>query len=198
VTVQLALSREDFEQAIREMGTFIDVSPDDLLDLYHLALKYARVRTLGRRCVGEVMTREVTTVRPEDSLLDAAKLLVTKRISGLPVVDGAGKLSGIITEGDYLGALGVPPEQPGSPLWHSLEALFVRHGTVTSLAGKVGDLMSRKVVAVSEDDSLQHACDLMKSKHVRRLVVTDREHQARGIVTRSNLIKLYLDTESKP
>ena len=58
------------------------------------------------------MSQPVRTVHPQTPLADAAHLMVTERISGLPVVDDAGALVGIITEADFLRALGVPAHQP--------------------------------------------------------------------------------------
>jgi CBS domain-containing protein len=50
----------------------------------------------------EIMTLGVVTVRPEASLKDAASLMLERGVSGLPVVDGMGRLVGIVTEGDLL------------------------------------------------------------------------------------------------
>ena len=51
---------------------------------------------------GDIMTRDVAVVRPESSLLEAVKLMASRQISGLPVVDQSGKVVGIITEGDLV------------------------------------------------------------------------------------------------
>ena len=50
----------------------------------------------------DVMTRRVITIGRDASILEAARLMLQKRISGLPVVDDKGKLIGIVTEGDFL------------------------------------------------------------------------------------------------
>ena len=50
----------------------------------------------------EVMTRDVTTIRPDKTVADAARTMLRFGISGLPVVDAAGRLVGIVTEGDFL------------------------------------------------------------------------------------------------
>src|SRR6185312_1110758 len=50
----------------------------------------------------ELMTRDVALVHPETSLLQAIKLMATRRISGMPVVDEAGNVVGVISEGDLL------------------------------------------------------------------------------------------------
>ena len=50
----------------------------------------------------DVMTREVVSIAPDASVLEAVRLMLQHKISGLPVVDAAGKLQGILTEGDFL------------------------------------------------------------------------------------------------
>jgi CBS domain-containing protein len=50
----------------------------------------------------QIMTRPVFTVLPEASILEAANLMLRRHISGLPVVDAAGKLVGIVSEGDFI------------------------------------------------------------------------------------------------
>ena len=52
--------------------------------------------------VGDVMTRRVISVAPDGSIRDAVQLMLQNRISGLPVVDPAGHLVGMVTEGDFL------------------------------------------------------------------------------------------------
>src|SRR5947207_14666511 len=50
----------------------------------------------------QIMTRPVFTVLPEATILEAADLMLRRHISGLPVVDAAGKLVGIVSEGDFI------------------------------------------------------------------------------------------------
>src|SRR3982750_610404 len=50
----------------------------------------------------QIMTRSVITVTPETTIVDAAKTMLQRHISGLPVVDTAGKLVGIVSEGDFI------------------------------------------------------------------------------------------------
>src|SRR5690349_19112017 len=50
----------------------------------------------------QIMTRSLVTVTPDTSILDAANLMLQKHVSGLPVVDAAGKLVGIVSEGDFI------------------------------------------------------------------------------------------------
>ncbi len=49
----------------------------------------------------DVMTKKVISVRPEDTILRAIRLMLQNKVSGLPVVDASGQLVGIVTEGDF-------------------------------------------------------------------------------------------------
>lgn len=55
---------------------------------------------LAKLKVGEIMTLQPTTISPDDTIGDAARVMLDKKISGLPVVDSEGKILGIITESD--------------------------------------------------------------------------------------------------
>jgi CBS domain-containing protein len=50
----------------------------------------------------QIMTRPVITVTPETTIVEAANTMLQKHVSGLPVVDAAGKLVGIVSEGDFM------------------------------------------------------------------------------------------------
>ena len=50
----------------------------------------------------DIMTRRVISVAPEASILESARLMLQHRVSGLPVIDAAGRLVGVVTEGDFL------------------------------------------------------------------------------------------------
>ena len=71
----------------------------------------------------DVMVSPVITVGDNDTVRDVAKLLIAKRISAVPVVNGAGKLVGIVTEADLMRRVGLEPNTPtlgGCPsLWET-------------------------------------------------------------------------------
>ena len=72
----------------------------------------------------DIMTSNVITVRPETTILEAARLLLAKRISAAPVVDAEGRLCGIISEGDLLRRHETGTEKPQSwwtDMFHSAE-----------------------------------------------------------------------------
>src|SRR5208282_4674009 len=106
--------------------------------------------------VRDVMTRNVISVGPHEPILQAAHLMLQNSISGLPVVDAAGKLVGIVTEGDFLrrGEIGT---QRRRPKW--LEFLVgpgrLAAEYVQTSGRKVGEIMTTDLQTVAEDDPLE-------------------------------------------
>jgi CBS domain-containing protein len=143
--------------------------------------------------IERIMSKEVVTVTADTSLSDAAHLLVTHRISGLPVVDGAGKLIGLITEADFLRAMGLPSHHPSQTVWQTLDAMLFHRPDVRKPAGKVSDLMVRNVVAIGKMSTVHEAVAAMKTHNIKRVLICDDDNHVIGMVTRSNLVRLFFD-----
>ncbi|MFA7386817.1 MAG: CBS domain-containing protein [Thiohalobacteraceae bacterium] len=187
------LKREDFVNALKEMETFIDVSVDDLMDLNSKIEKYAYLRTTGSIRVADLMSHPVATVRASTSLAEAAHVLVTGKISGLPVVDDRDKLVGVITEADFLRALGVPSHHPTHSLWQTLENMFAHPVEMQEPDGLVADLMIADPVTVLPDQTLHEVLEVMKKNKIKRVIVCDQDRRVLGIVTRSDLVRVFFD-----
>jgi len=178
------------------MGTFIDVGADDLMTLAERANHFASQRATESLKISRIMSRPVRVVRPETTMSEAAHLMVNERISGLPVVDEAERVVGIITEADFLRGLGVPAHHPTHSLWQTLEALFshlAHHGELEGPEDLVGNHMVRDVVCTSPDDYVDDVIALMKRHRVKRVLVCNREQHVVGTVTRSDLIRIFFD-----
>jgi CBS domain-containing membrane protein len=187
------LIREDFVKALNELDTYIDITVEDLMDLNARAEKYARIRVTESLLVANLMSQPVVTVRPEVSLSEAAHLLVTNKISGLPVVDDQQKLVGVVTEADFLRALGVSGQRPSHSLWQTLEAMFSHHETIMEPDASVAEIMVTDVVTVGPQHTVHHILDAMKANKIRRIIVCDEAQQVLGIVTRSDLVRVFFD-----
>lgn len=190
--------REDYVNALREMDTFIDITVDDLMQLTDKVEKYANLRATANIRVADLMRHPVETVRPECTLAEAAHRMVSLRISGLPVVDSQDRLVGVITEADFLRALGVPSHHPTHSLWQTLEAMFAHPVEIQEPDGLVADLMVTDIVTVSPEQSLHDVLEAMKKNKIKRLIVCDAERHVRGIVTRSDLVRVFFDKIAKP
>jgi CBS domain-containing protein len=138
--------------------------------------------------VRDVMTPDVISMTAKDTVLEAARMMLQNRISGLPVVDASGRLVGMVTEGDFLrrGEIGTERQRPK---W--LEILLgpgrMADEYVRSSGRKIEDVMTSDPVTVSEEDSLETVVELMERRHIKRLPVL-RDGKMVGIVSRANLM----------
>ncbi len=137
---------------------------------------------------GDIMARRVVSIAPGATVLEAIELMLKNRISGLPVIDAAGALVGIVTEGDFLRRAETGTERK-RPRWlefllgpNSLAKDYIRsHGR------KVEEVMTRDLVTVGEDAPLDEVVRIMERKRVKRLPVM-RGQQLVGIVSRASLL----------
>ena len=193
--------RADYEQALQSMDTYLDITVDDLMTLAQRAEQFASRRATRAIGVRQVMSQPVRTVRPQTPLGEAAHLMVSERISGLPVVDEDGMLAGIITEADFLRALGVPAHQPHHTLWQTLESLISHlkhHGEAEAPNTPVTEHMVKHVVCVRPEQDLQDVIEVMKRNSVKRVVVCDDSRRVRGMITRSDLVRVFFDRYTRP
>ena len=189
-------SREDYERALQSMDTFVDVGVNDLMTLAERAEHFARQRASESLLISRIMSQPVRVVHPETTMSEAAHIMVTERISGLPIVDDDEQLVGIITEADFLRGLGVPAHHPTHNLWQTLESLFSHLAHHTEPEGPddpVSDHMVRDVVCASPDHFVNDALELMQKHRVKRVLVCDQEHHVIGVVTRSDLVRIFFD-----
>lgn len=138
----------------------------------------------------EVMQRDVATVTPETSLGEAIELMLARRISGLPVVDAAGAVIGILTEGDLLRRVetGTQLRVPG---WRAWLAGPGRGASdyVRTHARKVGEVMTQPVVTVEGGTALAEIVALMESRGIKRIPVLEAGRLA-GIISRADLLRV--------
>jgi len=119
--------------------------------------------------VREAMNTEVRTVHPDVTVREALDMLVEMGIGGLPVVDDAGKLLGIVTFGDLVQV----------PIEHRSKV-------------RVGLIMARDVLVAHPDESLYDAFRRMIANQVGRLPVVDPgSGRVIGIITRSDIMRAY-------
>ena len=147
------------------------------------------------RTAQDIMTREVITINPEADITEAVKILLDKGINGLPVVDDAGKLVGILCQSDLVR---MQKNLPIPSLFTLLDG-FVPLSSSALLeaevkriaASKVSDAMSTKVVTVPPDMTIDEIAALMVDKKFHTLPVTDKGRLL-GIVGKKDVIKTLI------
>jgi CBS domain-containing protein len=145
------------------------------------------------KTVAEVMSHDPVVVKPETPLKEAVQILAERRISGLPVVNDAGKLVGIISETDLMWQeTGVTP--PAYVMF--LDSVIYLQNPATyerdlhkALGQTVGEVMSKNPLTISPDKPLKEAAKVMQDHKVHRLPVLDSEGQVIGILTRGDVIR---------
>jgi CBS domain-containing protein len=137
----------------------------------------------------DVMTRNVLSVTPEATVAEAVELMLERGISGLFVVDDAGILVGVVTEGDLLRRDELGTERRKS-WWLRLIASPGRQAAdFTRTHGrKVADVMTHEVVSVDADDSLESIVALMEGHRIKRVPVLQGDRVV-GVVSRADLLR---------
>jgi CBS domain-containing protein len=133
----------------------------------------ATSKPASRRTVAELMAIEPIVVRADASLSDAVHLMHEHRISGLPVVDRAGDLVGVISQTDLVRA------RATEYLWSNWPGLRARH------------LMTSAPITIRRSTPLTVAARRMERHHIHRLVVVADEDPALpiGVITTSDLVR---------
>ncbi|WP_295632916.1 CBS domain-containing protein [uncultured Mitsuokella sp.] len=146
--------------------------------------------------VKDIMTKNVITVKKDASIREIAQTIVDHDISGLPVVDEEGKVCGIVSEGDLV-RKEFAPELPdelcilGAVIYYSgLREYQDAFRKIAAISAE--QLMTKKVVAVHEDDDVSKVAKIMYDKHVKRVPVLDGEKHLLGIVSRRDIVKMML------
>ncbi|MCC6779836.1 MAG: CBS domain-containing protein [Hyphomicrobiales bacterium] len=137
----------------------------------------------------DVMVTKVVTVGPDASVQDIAEILLSNRISGVPVVGAQGELLGIVSEGDLLRRVEAGTGRR-RPWWLAIfigkEALAAEF--VKEHARKVRDVMTHHVVTASPDAALSEIADLLEKNAIKRVPIV-RDGRVVGIVSRANLLQ---------
>src|SRR6266849_1878958 len=121
----------------------------------------------------QIMTRPVITVTPDTTIVEAANTMLQRHFSGLPVVDAAGKLIGIVSEGDFTrrGEIGTERKR-GRFLRFILGSGKSATDFVHEHGRKVAEIMTPEPLTITEDTPLEEIVQLMEKNHVKRLPVT--------------------------
>lgn len=145
------------------------------------------------KTIAEVMTPNPVVVKPDTPLREAIQILAERHISGMPVVNDAGTVVGILSETDLMWQeAGVMPPAYimlldsviylENPLQHERDL----H---KALGQTVGEVMSHHPVTIFATQSLSEAARLMHDRKIRRLPVLDQDSQVVGILTRGDIVR---------
>ena len=126
--------------------------------------------------LASIMTGGIETIRPQASLAEAAKKMASQDIGSLPVCAERRQVVGIITDRDITVravARGMDPNQT-----------------------RVEEVMTRDVLSCSSEAEVEHACELMEKRQVRRLLITGQDDTPVGIVSLGDIALCLRESQS--
>jgi CBS domain-containing membrane protein len=167
---RLGLTIQDLDAALRERGELLDVSHDDLEELFIAAENQAWKRRFGSIRCEDVMSRDLVSVLPSTPAQQAWQLMIRHAVKALPVVDAQATLLGIVTLHDF----------------------FVGHEVATGAAGSaallVGDIMTREVQTASPRHELVDLMAVFSDGGRHHVPVVEKGGQLVGMITQSDMV----------
>lgn len=146
----------------------------------------------------DIMTREVITIGPEESIQKAADLMLDNKISGIPVVDDKDYLLGVISEKDLMlraGELKVPFYLTLFDSIIFLENPIRFNNDIKKFtASQVKDAMTKKILFVEENTPVSEIVELMRDRKINRVPVL-RNGKVLGIVSRNDILKTLVKND---
>ncbi|MFI8451444.1 CBS domain-containing protein [Streptomyces erythrochromogenes] len=133
--------------------------------------------------VGDLMNGEVVSVTPGTAFKEVAKLLAQYDVSGLPVLDDDDHVVGVVSQTDLLARAAPDPHQAQE--------------TDRAEPPTAGSIMSAPAVTVRAEETAADAARLMTRRGIERLPVVDEEDRLVGIVTRRDLLRLFVRPDSE-
>ncbi|WP_079131858.1 CBS domain-containing protein [Streptomyces nanshensis] len=144
------------------------------------------------RAVADVMTHTVVAVGRQATFKDVAENMHEWRVSGMPVVEADGRVIGVVTEADLLAKEEYRDGVPNLNEPRERMERLLKSGALTA-----GEMMSTPAISVHQDARVTEAARIMAWKGVKRLPVVDGAGRLVGIVSRSDLLKVFLRSDEE-
>jgi CBS domain-containing membrane protein len=181
------ISEEDLRAALSDMRTYVDITEEDLLKIYSLALRHARERLTINMKVSEVMTVDAVAVSGDADIEEAIRLLSGHRVSGLPVVDNENRVVGVITEADILSVMGMNRGHT----FKDIVARLLGEPVPGNKAGRtVRQVMTSPAIITTPDASILEVAGILEERRIKRLPVVDAKGVLVGIVSRADIVRV--------
>lgn len=188
---RMSLTKSDIEDALKEMNAYIDVTEDDLEQIYTRASWQHMRKQMGDVYCRDIMARDVATAEYGDELEAVWETMRRGKLKGVPVIDRARRVIGVITIVDFL-------KRADAHHLHSrfLDRLrkFIRRtpGPSATKPESVGELMSSPAVTATEDMHIVSLIPLFSQHNIHHVPIVDHERRLVGMVTQTDLsVALY-------
>jgi CBS domain-containing membrane protein len=180
------ISGEDLRAALSDMKTYVDITEEDLLNIYSLALRHAKERLTLHRKVSEVMTIEAVSVNEDADIEEAVRLLSGHRVSGLPVVDKENRVVGVITEADILYIMGM---KRGHTFKDIVTRLLGESVPGNKAGNTIRQVMSSPPISTTPDALILEVAGILEERRIKRLPVVDARGVLVGIISRADIVR---------
>jgi CBS domain-containing membrane protein len=182
------ISDDDVYEAMKEIPGYIDITPADFKEVYVKAYQQAIHRLTRSVKAKEIMNRDVAFVTENTPLVEVAKIMAARRISGVPVVDGDRKPVGIISEKDFLSVMGGGgPQTFMAVIYTCLACEDCLARTVQEKLAR--DIMTSPVITVALETSAMEIASLFSRKQINRAPVVDPNGCVVGIISRADVLR---------
>ncbi len=180
-SARLGFSKEDLDAALGARGELLDISPDDLEEILTRAQVLASRRRWGTVQCGDIMSRDVVSIGPRDSVDEAWASLARHKVKALPVTQADGTLAGIVSLHDFFIAHSAPDP---------------RKMPVMSTARHVEDIMTRKVRVARPEQLMVDLVGLFSDGGLHHMPVVDAQNKVVGMITQSDVVAALFKTGS--
>ena len=189
---RLGFTHDDLDTVLKQYNQVLDVSRDDLEELFRQTEMQAYRRRFGETSCGSIMSPDPVAVVFGTELVEAWRLMHTHRVHALPVVDRARRVIGIVTRADFLNHAG-QADMPGigSRLRRLLRPSRRSHSAKPEV---VGQLMSAPATTVTTATPMVELVPLMADGGLHHVPVVDEERRLAGMVTQSDLVAALYET----
>ncbi|MHB8534047.1 MAG: HPP family protein [Sulfuricaulis sp.] len=188
---RVTLSKDDIESAVKEMDAYIDVTEEDLEQIYTRASLHHMRRQMGEIYCRDIMVRDVITAEYGDQLETVWETLRRRKLKGVPVIDRARRVIGMLTIMDFLKRADAHHDHPN--LFGRLRG-FIRRtpGLTAHKPEAVGQIMSAPAVTATEDMHIVSLIPLFTGHNIHHVPIVDRDRRLTGMVTQTDLsVALY-------
>ncbi|MDX2389432.1 MULTISPECIES: CBS domain-containing protein [unclassified Streptomyces] len=142
--------------------------------------------------VADVMTTKVVAVTPSTGFKDIATAMERWKVTALPVIEGEGHVVGVVSEADLLPKEEFHEHRPGL-----IEQMRRLGDTAKAGSTRAENMMTTPAITIRPDSTLPQAARLMADRHIKRLPVVDADGTLKGIVSRADLLKVFLRTDEE-
>jgi len=189
------ISDEDVYFAMKEIPGYLDITPGDFKEVFHLAYRHAVDHFASSVKARDVMTQNVVFVTGKTPLKEAAGIMASHNISGVPVVDDK-KIIGMLSEKDFRTYMG---DQDTMTFMGIIAECLKGKGCLAVPIRKQNaeDIMTSPAVTVDQDTTIMGIANLFFKKNINRVPVTDKEGNLAGIISRTDILQSYLIGEKE-